>query len=646
MQSSPAAPRSDAETRRRTDPGRLRPLVGGLLVAGLALAMRFLALPPLTRAGLWLSSMDDYGHLRRALRTVRDFPRVPSFDPFLNHPEGGLWIWPPLFELLIAAPARLAFGAAAGVGEVTFVAALVPPTLGLLTLPPLFFLVRRLFGSAEAWVATTAYALLPVAVRYSSFGHADQHVGEALFLVLVAAATVRLLATGSPVDTVLLALAVTGAHLMWQGAVFLTPLVAGSFWLAGLTRRQPAWRLRGAAALAVAGALLAIPALGRGLPTTYVSFGPFQPLFLLLFAGLLALAAIPRLGTALAALGGSVVAATWPPVRAGLANLGKVSEGVDTGMGYLAYPAEWLALIGEFRPLSADGVPAVLRENSLGLLLVPVAVGFWVLTAVRQRGRGSSQTESTAEEDDGTGLAFLAATTVVVFAMALFQKRYAYYLAVPVAVTWGSLTVRLWRRRRAGAILLVLAALAWSWPVWVRLTTARPAAGPDVFATLDWIGETGGGLADPFRLEGVAPGEVPGVLAPWSLGHLVTVRAGRPAGADNLGYGFHRQCEVYTAGPADDPSIARLLREGRFAFVVTAEMRPLLPAYAAAVGRTGVPLDDMLAARLHRSFERFPVPFLELVHVSATGLPGPDGLILPRLKVYRVLPDTETGQNL
>ena len=45
------------------------------------------------------------------------FPRTILFDPLMNFPAGGVAIWPPLFDLALAAPARLAHGAAAPAGR-------------------------------------------------------------------------------------------------------------------------------------------------------------------------------------------------------------------------------------------------------------------------------------------------------------------------------------------------------------------------------------------------------------------------------------------------------------------------------------------------------------------------------------------------
>src|SRR5688572_14495008 len=71
-------------------------------------------------------SSDDYYHLRRARFAVAHFPRTILFDPLMNFPSGGVGIWPPLFDLALALPARLLHGADASADAIERGAAWVP----------------------------------------------------------------------------------------------------------------------------------------------------------------------------------------------------------------------------------------------------------------------------------------------------------------------------------------------------------------------------------------------------------------------------------------------------------------------------------------------------------------------------------------
>src|SRR5258706_3801470 len=155
---------------------RDRGLVAVLFLA--ALALRLAPLPAATRGGLRLLSPDCYGPLRRSPSVARNFPRVPVVDPYLNPPDGGVFIWPPAFDLAIGGASRLLFGRSVSIDQTAFVAAFLPPLLGALHLIPLYLLARRVLGRIRARAAIAAYALLPTAVLWSEFGHADHHVAE------------------------------------------------------------------------------------------------------------------------------------------------------------------------------------------------------------------------------------------------------------------------------------------------------------------------------------------------------------------------------------------------------------------------------------------------------------------------------------
>jgi hypothetical protein len=558
---------------------------------------------------------------------------VPVFDPYLNHPDGGIWIWPPLFDLTIAAPARLFFGPEASVGQVAFVAAWIPPLLGALALLPLFALALRAFDRGTARLAVLIAACLPAAIAWSDFGHSDQHVGEALAFLATLAAFARLLGEREegrggglaipPLSIGLAALALAAAVLTWQGSIFLAPMLAGAALLAGRAR---------SAGLAIAAAALLVAPFGflTPGPMTYVSFGPFQPLFLGLCAALLLLASFGWPGrTAAVALG--LASLAWAPVRHGVEHLlSRTAAGAVADGGYLSYPAEWLKLIAEYRPLFAGGFGAPLGQLSAGLFLLPVVLALWARRAWRawQTSPGSAE----------RGLfLLLTVTTAGVLVMTLLQRRYVYYLAPLVALALADLAMGLARRRSPGlAGLFLAAALLPCLPAFQELTRAPGAPGPDLLLTLARLGALDPPAGDPLRPGTVKPGEVDGVMAPWSLGHTVTLLTRRPAAADNFGYGFRRQALLLTTPPLEDAAALRLLRDTRCRYLVTTDLRPVLPAYAAAVGRAGLPADSMLAVRVHESDSPQPLPFLRLVLTSESAWPTPDGRLVPRWKIFRV----------
>jgi asparagine N-glycosylation enzyme membrane subunit Stt3 len=582
-----------------------------------AFALRLVTLPALTASGTRLLSIDDYGHLRRAAAIVRDFPRVPYADSYLAHPVGGRWIWPPLFDLAIAAPARLLWGSGAPLASILAVAAWLPPLLGALALLPLAALGRRALGERPANWAAAVYALLPAAIVWSAYGHGDQQVAEALAFLVVLAATAAWL-SGVRDDwraLVPASAALAFAVLVWQGGVFLAPIVGASAWI---ERRG-----RGGALVLLGSALLVAPwAWVAGGPSTYISFGPFQPLFLALCAGLLAIASLGRRGWAAAMAAGLVAALTWTPLQGALGHLAKATSVAGRAGAYLAYPREWLALIGEYRPLLDRGLSPVLAQLSGGLLLLPVAWGLWVVEARRGDERRAA-------------LVVLSCASPVVLAMALAQRRYVYYLAPLVAIALVDIAARVGRRQRVLAVALGLAALSPTAPAISELRASPGAPGYDLLGTLSRLGQLDPPASDPLRPTEIEPGSVEGVMAPWSIGHLVTLLARRPTVADNFGYGFAEQARFFTTPSAEDAAAADQLERLRCRYVVVTDLRPVLGAYAAAASRPGVGIEDTLAMRLERSRAERPLPFLRLVLVSESALPDERGDPLPLVKVYR-----------
>jgi hypothetical protein len=100
-------------------------------------------------------------------------------------------------------------------------------------------------------------------------------------------------------------------------------------------------------------------------------------------------------------------------------------------------------------------------------------------------------------------------------------------------------------------------------------------------------------------------------------------------------YGFRRQCRLFTT-PSDDEAW-RILTDARCRYLLTANLRAVLPLYASAAGRPGIPLESTFAVRAHEGAGPRPVPFLEEVLSSRTGGRLPDGRFVPAFRVFRVL---------
>ena len=641
---------------------------GGVVVAlvALALAVRLLPAPAATRGGLRLLSPDCYGHLRRAVSVARNFPRVPVVDPYLNHPDGGVWIWPPAFDVVVGGIGRSAFGPAVSTDEVARVAAAVPPVLGALHVVPLFFLARRLFGRRRAVLSAAVYAFLPAAAIWSGYGHADQHVAETLGLLLFLAAAARAASEegASRGRAAVLAGAVLALLVLtWQGALLSATI--GFLWAAVFLGPSAAMLAGTATILVAVGAWATVRA--EAIPFGYVSFGRFQPLFLaalalpivalaalrargavrrgaaLVMALLFAAAVVPNAGRIAAATfrGGAYVVVQDAPARPG------AGDEFENG-GYLSYAPDVVRVISESHSLLA-GPPgrALARaagELSAGLFLLPFALALWLAPLLRPS-RGPSR-------------ARLAGRILVVFAGAAFlaltliQRRNVYYLAVFAALALGDFLVRVSvgvsRRVRRGsgarvaraaaaltvALLVLGLEIAPGAEAYQRFRTYANAPGQDLLELMRRLRTLDPAGIDPAALPPPLPGAVPGVMAPWAMGHFVTAIAERPAAADPFLYGFRRQARLFTA--TDDTEALAILVAARCRYLVTTDLRPVLPSYAAAAGRPPVSLDAAFAVRVHESDRARPVPFLSRVLDSRTAARMPDGRIVPRFRVFRV----------
>lgn len=660
-------------------------LLGLAAAVTLGLALRLSTRAQLTAGGRTrVLSSDAYYHLRRARFAAAHFPRTILFDSLMNFPSGGVPIWPPLYDLALAAPARLAHGASAGPAEVERSAAWVPLLFAAGAIVAAGALGRLLFRAAGGVVAAFFVACAPGHLLWSQFGHTDQHVAESFFGLLVIglhlASRRRPESAGNARREVAAGVALALAVLTWQGAICWGAVIALALFLeAAVTRRavaRPALTTLGtAAALSLAGTAAW---LGRDAPPfTYVSFGYFQPLFLgalalgtLLLDTLLAAARrqLSRRGFAVRLgllAGAAAVALPFAGELAGglVAGLGYVMRRTEEAAGpggYVSYPAAWLKGIFEARPLLADGLGQPLRQLSAAFLLAPLAISLWAIRALRGARPGIH-----------VGLAVWGAVTLF---LALSQRLNVYYavaLCALAAVEAGRLVAaRVARACRRGkrprrALLLAAACLLLALPMIPGIRDEMRAVrvpGSDLFATLDWMRTRlphEVPAYDPRLLE-ASPGEPPSlrassVMAPWSLGHLILYNAELPVVANNFGYGFLDSIRFFLAD-SEEEALA-IARARRARWVLATDLVPRMNDYAGYLGKEPVlgggpdaprplpPYFRTLQSRLYDFDGRGgragdlavePLARFRLVHQSASVMPR-GGRLLARWKVFEIV---------
>ena len=518
-----------------------------------------------------------------------------------NFPFGGSPIWPPLFDLIVAAPARLLYGPEATAGQVERAAAWVPPVLAALTVGLAALFGREVWGAAAGVVLALFVALAPGHVNWSQYGHVDQHVLESLTAMLLLWLFVRSRRRASVGAEVAAGAALALAVLSWQGAVYWAGILAVVLLIASLRGEnvlRPALTTLGLASVLVFAATRFF-LHGASASMTYILFGDFQPAFLaaaafgtiLLDTAIGAWTRRPMAqdrwvrGAALLVGAGTlspVAARLAPGIFRGIAYLtGRTTDAADPAAP-LAYPRGWLSGIFENRPLFQDGTAFALRALSAAFFLVPVVVVVWAVRARRDRS-GPWTT--------------LAAWGAVTFALAALQRRNVYY-AVPLAAAAAIEAARVVREklRNRGAVSAAAAAV-------VALLLAAPMVpglrdelrsvqvpGSDLFATLTWMHDRLPRAVDAYdpgllRVPPTAPGltTASSVLAPWSLGHMLLYEAEQPVVANNFGYGFLDSIRFFLADTEEEA--LRMARARRARWVLATDLVPRINDYAGYLER-------------------------------------------------------------
>ncbi len=123
---------------------------------------------------------DSFYHVRRIVYTVHNFPDTITFDPYLNYPFGFEVGWPPFYDQLIASIALIIGNGNPSIGTIEVVSAIFPALLGALTILPLYYLASTLFEKRTALISALILSLIPAHLMISEAGFTDHHVAEVL----------------------------------------------------------------------------------------------------------------------------------------------------------------------------------------------------------------------------------------------------------------------------------------------------------------------------------------------------------------------------------------------------------------------------------------------------------------------------------
>ena len=619
---------------------------------------------------------DDNYHLRRARFAVAHYPRTILFDPLMNFPAGGVPIWPPLFDVLLATPSRVLEGASATPDAIERTAAWVPFLLGVGAVLFAGLLGRQIFGDIGSVVVALFVAVCPGHIIWTQYGHTDQHAAESFFGLLALWLFLRSRVRRTPASEIAAGVALAAATLAWQGAIYWGAIFALSLTLETARTRRSVFRAS-LLVLGLAAFLVSLATLwwldGFWPPLTYICFGLFQPLFLAALAGgtialdtLLWLRAGSgdrrALAIRLAALA-IVVVAILPfarPLALGFARglgyvAGETSGEITTAYGYVSYPKNWLKGIFEARPLFTGGPGLAANLLSFAFFFSPLAILLWISRAWR---RERPRVHIT-----------LAVWGSVTLLLVLSQRMNTYYAAPLAAITLAEVArtvvglrqARATTRRVAAAAIGLLLAAPFARSIPEELHTIH-VPDPDLFATLDWMGRNIPRVVDPYDPRLLSADGFPlelaraeSVIAPWSLGHQILYEAGLPVIANNFGYGFVDSLRFFLAESEEEALQIARARHARW--VVAIDLVPRMNDYASYLDRppslrataNGVaPTERYLRTMQSRLYDfdgeglkmsAFSVPPLahfRLRFRSATAIQR-WGKVLPWMKVYEIV---------
>jgi dolichyl-diphosphooligosaccharide--protein glycosyltransferase len=533
-------------TDRPFDSGRTRRLSGWLLVSlVLGAAVRLIpwkATFAADRTRFWIDT-DPHYHVLRARRIIEWGFARSWFDPNMNYPEGARIVWPPLFDLMVAVPARVLGGAHPPAVVFERVAAILPVVLGLVSILLVAALGKELAGGSVGGIAALFVAVLPASLRYGAVGCADQHIAELVISCWLFLAFVRSWREGDSDDGIpwksifSMSLALVAAFWNWPGSSLYLMVIAGatSIWFVAAPPGDPT-SLRMARSLALAG--------GFGALLLALSILIAAPRGDLLRGDIAGVGGLAVSCSALASVFGAVLlasgrglAARKRAVRlAGLAAAGAFSAGplmllpsfragLMHGLAALVRGNAWYGAIQEFKPRlfsGAEPLAAELQDTTgllgFGFFLVPAA-----LFLIFRRGRSM--------RDRRGRLSFLAFWTVLFFVAALLRIRFMLYVVPPLAIVCGILA------EEAGP------AIGRRFPARARVASAvgGPAVAVLLLAPTIPIAVSPSFLVQPSYfdsdlvpllrdLRSLVPSDPgrPAVMADWDLGHMIQYYAEKP----------------------------------------------------------------------------------------------------------------------
>jgi dolichyl-diphosphooligosaccharide--protein glycosyltransferase len=406
----------------------------------LSLALCFLTslllriLPPFdqifTPIGIKFAMNDAYYHMRLVDNLAHNFPNFSYYDPYFVFPGTTVIGGVHLFDWLLATIAWVVGLGVPTQSTIDMVGVYIPPILAAMLVIPVYFTGKSVFNKWAGLIAAGLVAILPGEfLGRSILGAADHHVAEVLFsttAVMLLVLAIRSVSTRQTRIFTILAGVVMGVYLLtWEGGLLFVGII-GLFVFAQIIINH----LRVVSSFRIAGIATAIFGIA-----TFMNVSNTMPREVMLVLGLSVVLPI-----GLAVMSWVARELRWPsaiflpaiPI-AGILSLLIVNWVYPPFISYLGMllpSGSTAATTLELQPMLAPHgqfTLSVLWGNfTTTAVLASVALVVLIGAIIKDKGKDEARL-------------LLVIWSVVMIALMLNQRRYAYYAVVNMALLSGYL---------------------------------------------------------------------------------------------------------------------------------------------------------------------------------------------------------------
>jgi len=398
-------------------------------------------------SGEWIkyTGVDAYYHMRLVDSLVHNFPHGISFDPYISYPFGYAAGQVSFFDWLLAGIIRVVSLGSPTEHTIDIVAVFFPVILAALTLIPVYFIGRTLFGHWAGVLAAGLIAIMPGEfMGRSILGFTDHHVAETLFaatamMFLILAikvsrermitfkllwcrdwATVR-----RPVIYGLLGGLFLAIYLLtWIGGLLFAFIVTAYFItqiVINHVRRRPTEYLAlVGTTFMLAATIIYAPFWFEAYYLAPLAIALFIPIVLHLLSQWMIKKGVkpgwyPSILIALGLLGGGIFYAIFPSLSASLLRSFNIFD-------FWSGPRTIMEMQPILNPSGSFTLSLVWGNFSTGFFITIIVLGFLVYHVIKQ---GSAEKS------------LILLWSVVILLAMIGQRRFAYYFALNVAVLTG-----------------------------------------------------------------------------------------------------------------------------------------------------------------------------------------------------------------